>query len=132
MATPEYSSIATRSVAVARIRYPYGVRPTRDVLCVIDSERVAFIGLAVLNRFAIYISFRIDDRERSFAAPARVQTPIQLPAVLFEGNTSTVVRVVPASLLACCTTMVELAETAKDGVATEIAIRELSRIALSK
>jgi hypothetical protein len=92
VATPEYSSIATRSVAVARIRYPYGVRPTRDVLCVIDSERVAFIGLAVLNRFAIYISFRIDDRERSFAAPARVQTPIQLPA----------------SLLACCTTMVEL------------------------
>jgi hypothetical protein len=50
----------------------------------------------------------------AFAAPARVQTPIQLPAVLFEGNTSTVVLVVPASLLACCTSvMVELAETAK-------------------
>src|SRR5208283_1131316 len=38
----------------------------------------------------------------SFIAPARIQTAIQFPAVLFEGNTSLPEPVEPASRLARC------------------------------
>jgi hypothetical protein len=47
-----------------------------------------------------------------------------------EGNASSAVLVVPASLLACCTSViVALAETAKDGIVIRITARSVSRIA---
>jgi hypothetical protein len=44
----------------------------------------------------------------SLAVPARMDTAIQLLAVLFEGNVSAEEEVVPASLLVCCIKVIEV------------------------